>query len=479
MASRRWRWNGTAWVDITPVTFSTISVAGQSDVVADSSTDTLTLAAGTGVTITTTPGTDTVTLSIDQSVATSATPTFAKMLLGGGTVGAPTLAHTGDSDAGVNFPSADVVQLVTGAAARLEASSTGVAVTGDLTVTGKATITGDVLSTNLRGFNHVMNGAFQVKQRAATSTTTSGAFVFDRWFMGASTGTVTYSQQTSTLGSPPIAGFENELSSYARMVTTGQSGAGAYAILYQSFEGVRYLSGETVTVSFWAKAASGTPKVAIEWEQAFGSGGSPSAGQQTYGGQVTLSTSWVRYEKTFTIASVSGKTIGTTADTDSCNLNLWVSGGTTYNSRHGTMGIQSNTFDFWGVKVERGIRATPFEMGPYSDELRRCQYWFQSWTNPPLRGVVTGAISINRMACTIPTMRHAAWTFTYSGTSQFYDGTTSCDQTAAPTAVYKSRYGMEFDITVSTGMGAAGRACTLYNNGSANTWTLSCEYDGL
>jgi hypothetical protein len=53
--------------------FSTISVAGQSDVVADSITDILTLASGAGITITTTPGSDTITFtnsSIPNSFAT-------------------------------------------------------------------------------------------------------------------------------------------------------------------------------------------------------------------------------------------------------------------------------------------------------------------------------------------------------------------------------------------------------------------------
>lgn len=43
--------------------FKTISVSGQSDVVADSITDTLTLVAGTGVTITTNASTDTITIA--------------------------------------------------------------------------------------------------------------------------------------------------------------------------------------------------------------------------------------------------------------------------------------------------------------------------------------------------------------------------------------------------------------------------------
>ncbi len=49
--------------------FTTISVAGQSDVVADSSTDTLTLVAGAGATITTNAGTDTITIAAAASTS--------------------------------------------------------------------------------------------------------------------------------------------------------------------------------------------------------------------------------------------------------------------------------------------------------------------------------------------------------------------------------------------------------------------------
>ena len=52
-------------------TFTTISVAGQSDVVADTTSDTLTFAAGSGISITTTAGTDTVTIA--STVAAGAT----------------------------------------------------------------------------------------------------------------------------------------------------------------------------------------------------------------------------------------------------------------------------------------------------------------------------------------------------------------------------------------------------------------------
>jgi plastocyanin len=56
--------------------FETISVAGQSSVVADSATDTLTIAAGTGISITTDASTDTVTIT--STVSAGAT-TFAAL----------------------------------------------------------------------------------------------------------------------------------------------------------------------------------------------------------------------------------------------------------------------------------------------------------------------------------------------------------------------------------------------------------------
>jgi hypothetical protein len=56
--------------------FATISVAGQSNVVADSATDTLTLVAGTGITITTNAGADSITIN-NSAIASNAFTTVA------------------------------------------------------------------------------------------------------------------------------------------------------------------------------------------------------------------------------------------------------------------------------------------------------------------------------------------------------------------------------------------------------------------
>ena len=220
--------------------------------------------------------------------------------------------------------------------------------------------------------NVIINGDFRINQRGFTSTTTNGAFGHDRWLFGASDGTVTYSTQAFTLGNA-ITGQES--ANYAQIVTTGQTAASAEAEIQQRIESVRTFAGQQVTVSFWAKATSGTPKVAVDLTQFFGTGGSPSAQVNTYAGQVTLSTSWARYSVTVTVPSISGKTLGTAGD-DCLRLLLWVSAGSSYNTRTGTLGIQTNTFQFWGVQVEAGANATTFERRPIGAELALCQRYY-------------------------------------------------------------------------------------------------------
>jgi hypothetical protein len=209
------------------------------------------------------------------------------------------------------------------------------------------------------GKNKIVNGDFSLNSRGLTSTgVTTTQFTFDKWYYVTTGGTCTHSLQVFTPGTAPVAGYES--ANYAQFVTSGQSGTSDRTLLAQFVDNVRTFAGQTATISFWAKASSGTPKVAVEVSQNFGSTGSPSATVSTPAGTVTLSTSWARYSVTVAVPSLLGKTIGTDANTSSLGINLWFSAGTDYATRASSIGIQSNTFTVWGVQAEAGSTATPF-----------------------------------------------------------------------------------------------------------------------
>jgi hypothetical protein len=188
-----------------------------------------------------------------------------------------------------------------------------------------------------------------------------------------SDGTTTYSTQTFTAGTAPVTGYEGI--NFARLVSSGQTLAGAYSILEQRIEDVRTFANQTVTISFWAKASSGTPSIAINLIQNFGSGGSTAVNNYPSTIKTAITTSWARYSTTINVASVSGKTIGTSSYLD---LRFWTSAGSTYNANTDTLGIQSATIDFWGVQVEPGSVATAFQTatGTLQGELAACQRYY-------------------------------------------------------------------------------------------------------
>jgi hypothetical protein len=267
------------------------------------------------------------------------------------------------------------------------------------------------------GKNKILNGDFGVNQRGFTSTGTS-EFHFDRW-QGYGTGT-TFSAQTFTPGAAPVSGYEGR--NFYRTAVTGQSAAGDYVLNRQFIEDVRTLAGQTVTLSFWAKAASGTPNIGINLYQYFGTGGSPSSTVEVNGIAQAVTTSWARYSYTFNIPSISGKTIGTN-NNHYLALRMWLSAGSTYNTLSGTTGNQTNTFDIWGVQLEAGSTATAFQTatGNPASELAACQryYYRQTSLNNNYENFGLGMSNGTTTAAIIPinlpvTMRTAPTSVDYS-----------------------------------------------------------------
>jgi hypothetical protein len=324
----------------------------------------------------------------------------------------------------------------------------------------------NMTTTPISGFrNVIINGDFRINQRGLGSSGTvyTSGYGFDRWYVEANNGTLTHSAQAFTPGNA-IAGYEPI--SFARLTTSGQTLSGAYAALIQKIEDVRSLAGQTVTISFWAKAASGTPKVAIEMDQNFGSGGSTRV--TTFGSQVTLSTLWTRYSITMQIPSISGKTIGSSSF---IALDLFTSAGADFNARSGSLGIQNNTFDFWGVQVEVGTIATPLEQRPIGLETTLCHRYFQRFIDPAGFGVNAGG-NATRVLMPLYTRMRAIPTTVISGTFNFWNGGGTGTSTALQAAYNSISHGQ---LDFLGGAGTTGQPNALYTNGGSNYADFSAE----
>ena len=213
------------------------------------------------------------------------------------------------------------------------------------------------------GKNKIINGDFGIWQRGTSFTPTNGvsSYTADRWRIQANftSGTVTASRQAFTAGTAPVSGYEGTY-----FLQVANSAGSTDTQFEQRIEDVRTFAGQTVTLSFWAKATSAVT-MANTIGQNFGTGGSSTV--FTTGTTQAITTSWARYSTTITLPSISGKTIGT--DSSLQVYPMYYSSGT----------IASNTISIWGVQLEAGSTATPFQTatGTKQGELAACQryYW--------------------------------------------------------------------------------------------------------
>ena len=205
--------------------------------------------------------------------------------------------------------------------------------------------------------NLVINGAMQVAQRG-TSQSFAGYGSIDRMPLSLSGATATMTQETLTLGQTDLP---SQFRKFARIATTtGNNNCG----LYHRIEDVDTVEGE-VTLSFYAKGtnpASGAFEAFLY--QSFGSGG--SAGVISTREPFTVTSSWQRFEITFALSSLAGKTIGT-------NSNIEVN----VTQPNADTGTAAWTLDITGVQLEVGDTTTPFEHRSYGQELALCQRYFQ------------------------------------------------------------------------------------------------------
>ena len=273
---------------------------------------------------------------------------------------------------------------------------------------------GGAVAPFVAGKNKIINGDFGIWQRG-TSFTASG-YTADRWYLSRNN-TTTVSQQTFTPGTAPVSGYEGTF--FLRCART----AGATDdYLIQRVEDMRAFAGQTVTMSFWAKADTATTISQVYFACSPGSGGSGAPGGVGNFSGVAITTSWARYTVTATMASIAGATIGTSSFVEVVFKFAAAMG--------------NRTIDIWGVQWEAGSVATPFQTasGSIGGELALCQRYYEksySLTTTPGTATQTGMMNFQVGTAAVGNMRITSYFKAQKRTSptvRLYDGAGTIDK---------------------------------------------------
>lgn len=225
----------------------------------------------------------------------------------------------------------------------------------------------------LAGFrNAVINGNFDVWQRGISFIgIANNAFSADRWAVTYNGGgSRTISQLEFPTGQTDVP-FEP---TYYLRFNQSVAGSGATTNqIRQRIEDVRTFAGQTVTLSFYAKAGSSITMPSINIVQNFGGGLGSTPVTTNVASSISVGTIWTKYSYTFAVPSISGKTIGTDPKYLSLELNLPLN--------------STFVFDLAQVQLETSPVATPFERRPYATELQLCHRYFRG----PVQSEAMGA----------------------------------------------------------------------------------------
>ena len=200
--------------------------------------------------------------------------------------------------------------------------------------------------------NRFINGDFRVWQRGTSfSSIGTSTYSADRWVSNYGGTAPTFTRSTDV-----PTGFKYSIS-------LAGSSTSFHGIL-QRIESLNTadLSGQTVTLSFYAKLSSGTAtnglSINIAYANSVDDFSSTTSVLET-SITSTVSGSWTRYSYTFTVTS-----------------NMAANG--FHVVVFNPSATQTFTMLLTGMQLERGSVATPFEFRPYATELQLCQRYFHS-----------------------------------------------------------------------------------------------------
>lgn len=249
---------------------------------------------------------------------------------------------------------------------------------GDSLVADSAAATGLSYQSNYAaGKNAVINGAFNVWQRGTTFTNPAGdSYTADRFMIDYGTAAPTsnsVTRQTFTPGTAPVAGYEGAFYFRSTLTTVGTT---SRLSIHHKIENVQTYAGQTVTLSFFAKADSARTLAGFV-QQNFGSGGSATVSTAITSQSVT--TAWTKFSMQVAVPSISGKTIGTSSFLN-IRLDQAVAAG--------------SVLELWGIQLEAGSVVTAFQTatGTLQGELAACQRYYYLYASGTLKPIGIGAL---------------------------------------------------------------------------------------
>ena len=269
--------------------------------------------------------------------------------------------------------------------------------------------------------NKFINGSFAIWQRGTSSTSTG--YLADRWYFGLSGGSGTCSRQEHSGSQANFSGSQY----YLRLIANS-GGSSDYFGIRQRIEDVRTLPEGQITVSFWARGHV-NGNLAVWMTQSFGSGGSTDVDiAQQVTPYLQNDSTFRYYSLTFTVPSISGKTIG-------AGSFFQISFG------QGTNTSGSGwTLDISNIQVEVGSVATPFEHRSVGEELQRCKRYFQRFSaygDHHHFGVARAESNTARTGIVIPVPMRAMPTVACNGHRTFTgDAGYNSESTSTPALAY-------------------------------------------
>lgn len=231
--------------------------------------------------------------------------------------------------------------------------------------------------------NRIINGSMQINQRyafetnATFSSQTGPYFFTDRWF-GSQTGDGINDEiwlQTRTIGAGELVGRHHHLR-IRQYKASGFDGGRTRICTILDSENISDLRGQTVTLSFYHRAAAAFSAFSQNWlvkvnydtnDTTITSNSAASSNFESVGTNLIdqvfrtpaqgVSDNWVRSSYSFVIPS----------NAERLSVVFYNFGNTTNNA----------AFDLTNVQLEEGAIATPFERRPFGLELFLCQRYYE------------------------------------------------------------------------------------------------------